>query len=402
MTGAPVLQTFSLAGGVPDFVFPLWHEAFGDSAETVCRLLSAASQVHAAFVPADFGEAECAADTDTAGTQDTAGRNGTKGTENAAGAQDTAGRNGTKCTENAADAQDTAGAVAAESVAVGRGADCEEDSAVLPCGYSPAGIVCAFDVSAGDRRGKYFYAVCTAIRFRGRGVMRSLLEYACGEAEAQGCAFAFLIPAKESYFPMYEKLGFDFACPGLISADGARTSADAGVFSPLSLIPFDGDLKKLYGLYLRSPQTVVRKSEKLFALSPGELPEGAEIAYLSQKGSAVPEGYVIFERISKKSLNILEIRACSDAIGGIIQNEILPGLYPAGKTGGKCGADGTGADIVFSTAYKNNISPCGTPAAGSGENRPPVFAAERKALFRFFGESGFIPALTPVDLFLEL
>lgn len=280
------------------------------------RLLSAASQVHAAFVPAGFGEAECAADT-----------------------QDTAGRNGTKGTEDAADAQDTASAVAAESVAVGRGADCEEDSAVLPCGYSPAGIVCAFDVSAGDRRGKYFYAVCTAIRFRGRGIMRSLLEYACGEAEAQGCAFAFLIPAKESYFPMYEKLGFDFACPGLISADGARTSADAGVFSPLSLIPFDGDLKKLYGLYLRSPQTVVRKSEKLFALSPGELPEGAEIAYLSQKGSAVPEGYVIFERISKKSLNILEIRACSDAIGGIIQNEILPGLYPAGKTGGKCGAD---------------------------------------------------------------
>ena len=354
MTGAPVLRTFSLAGGVPDFVFPLWHEAFGDSAETVRRLLSAASQVHAAFVPAGFGEAECAA----------------------------------------------------ESVAVGRGADCEEDSVVLPCGYSPAGIVCAFDVSAGDRRGKYFYAVCTAIRFRGRGIMRSLLEYACGEAEAQGCAFAFLIPAKESYFPMYEKLGFDFACPGLISADGARTSADAGVFSPLSLIPFDGDIKKLYGLYLRSPQTVVRKSEKLFALSPGELPEGAEIAYLSQKGSAVPEGYVIFERISKKSLNILEIRACSDAIGGIIQNEILPGLYPAGKTGGKCGADsgadGTGADIVFSTADKNNISPCGTPAAGSGENRPPVFAAERKALFRFFGESGFIPALTPVDLFLEL
>lgn len=376
MTGAPVLRTFSLAGGVPDFVFPLWREAFGDSTETVRRLLSAASQVHAAFVPAGFGEAECAAGTQDAADTDTA------------------------------DAQDTASAVAAESVAVGRGTDCEEDSVVLPCGYSPAGIVCAYDVSAGDRRGKYFYAVCTAIRFRGRGIMRSLLEYACGEAEGQGCAFAFLIPAKESYFPMYEKLGFDFACPGLISADGARTSADSGVFSPLSLIPFDGDLKKLYGLYLRSPQTVVRKSEKLFALSPGELPEGAEIAYLSQKGSAVPEGYVIFERISKKSLNILEIRACSDAIGGIIQNEILPGLYPAGKTGGKCGADsgadGTGADIVFSTADKNNISPCGTPAAGSGENRPPVFAAERKALFRFFGESGFIPALTPVDLFLEL
>lgn len=394
MTGAPVLRTFSLAGGVPDFVFPLWREAFGDSAETVRRLLSAASQVHAAFVPAGFGEAECAADTQDTASAVAAGRNGTKGTENAAGTQD------------AADAQDTASAVAAESVAVGRGADCEEDSAVLPCGYSPAGIVCAFDVSTGDRRGKYFYAVCTAIRFRGRGIMRSLLEYACGEAEAQGCAFAFLIPAKESYFPMYEKLGFDFACPGLISADGARTSADAGVFSPLSLIPFDGDIKKLYGLYLHSPQTVVRKSEKLFALSPGELPEGAEIAYLSPKGSAVPEGYVIFERISKKSLNILEIRACSDAIGGIIQNEILPGLYPAGKTGGKCGADsgadGTGADIVFSTADKNNISPCGTPAAGSGENRPPVFAAERKALFRFFGESGFIPALTPVDLFLEL
>lgn len=388
MTGAPVLRTFSLAGGVPDFVFPLWREAFGDSTETVRRLLSAASQVHAAFVPAGFGEAECAA-----------GRNGTAGTQDAAGTQNTA-------SAVAADAQDTAGAVAAESVAVGRGADCEEDSAVLPCGYSPAGIVCAFDVSTGDRRGKYFYAVCTAIRFRGRGIMRSLLEYACGEAEAQGCAFAFLIPAKESYFPIYEKLGFDFACPGLISADGARTSADAGVFSPLSLIPFDGDIKKLYGLYLRSPQTVVRKSEKLFALSPGELPEGAEIAYLSQKGSAVPEGYVIFERISKKSLNILEIRACSDVIGGIIQNEILPGLYPAGKTGGKCGADsgavGTGANIVFSTANENNISPCGTPASGSGENRPPVFAAERKALFRFFGESGFIPALTPVDLFLEL
>lgn len=82
------------------------------------------------------------------------------------------------------------------------------------------------------------------------------------------------------------------------------------------------------------------------------------------------------------------------------------GCTPAGKTGGKCGADsgadGTGADIVFSTADKNNISPCVTPAPDRAKTVLRFSPAERKALFRFFGESGFIPALTPVDLFLEL
>lgn len=261
-------RTFPL-GAIPEFVFPLWNEAFGDDEATVRHILSAADEVYGAFLP--DGEA--------------------------------------------------------------------------------AGLACGFNVTAGERRGKYLYAVCTAERYRGRGVMRAVLGHAVAEAERAGDAFAFLIPAKAEYFPMYAKMEFDRAYPGRISMSGECVTVSAEEFAALPTFPFDGDADRLYELYLRSPQTAVKKSEKFFALSI----EGFEIAYLSRNRVGDPEGYVIFEIKGKKSINILEIGACGGAISGIIK----------------------------------------------GNGKFVSFACEKKALFRFF-DGVTLPTDTPIDLFLEL
>lgn len=269
------VRTFPL-GDVPEFVFWLWNEAFGDDEATVRHILFAADEIYGAFLP--DGEA--------------------------------------------------------------------------------AGLACAFNVTAGERRGKYLYAVCTAERYRGRGVMRAVLSHAASEAERAGDAFAFLIPAKAEYFPMYEKMGFDHAYPGRIAMTGERVTVSAEEFAMLPTVPFDGDTGRLYELYLRSPQTVVKKGKKLFELSI----EGCEVAYLSRNGVGDPEGYVIFEIKGKKSINILEMCACSGEISGIIEQASL---------------------------------------ASQCLGALSTYACAEKALFRFF-DGVPLPAGTPIDLFLEL
>lgn len=56
---------------------------------------------------------------------------------------------------------------------------------------------------------KYIYAACTARKFRGRGYMSEIMEYAktyCGEI---GCDGIFLVPAEESLYSFYSRFGFE-------------------------------------------------------------------------------------------------------------------------------------------------------------------------------------------------
>lgn len=264
-----ICRTFPL-GVVPEFVFPLWREAFGDDDDTIRHILSAASEVYGAFL--------------------------------------------------------------------------QSGAAV--------GLACAFNVSAAGQSGKYLYAVCTGEEYRGRGVMRTLLSHISAESERNGDAFLFLIPAKSEYFPMYEKLGFDQVYPGYIAMTGERVTVSAEEFAALPTVPFDGDIARLYELYLRSPQTAVKKERELFELSL----DGYEISYLSMRGDKDPDGYVIFEIKGKKSINILEICACGDELCGILKGR--------------------------SELYSRR-------------------ATKKKALFRFFKDVP-VSADAPIDLFLEL
>ena len=262
----------------PESVYEIWHEAFGDSRSEIGHILSASSAIFTASID-DRAAAEKSAPSDRGG-------------------------------ENFPDEENTRA---------------EEDDAENSC---CAGMLCTFDVSLKGARGAYIYAVCTRRRYRGMGVMRTLLTAVLGILRSRGMSFAFLVPARREYFPMYEKLGFDVCVPGLSGTPGCggvRTAVGHEEFDALRPTAFDGDFDRLYSLYLSSPQVSPTKGKALFRLSLEEYADGG-ICYTRAGGDdAEPDGYVIFEPNSKKSINILEIRRCYGAKRGIISSEVFAG-----------------------------------------------------------------------------
>ena len=262
----------------PESVYEIWNEAFGDSRGEIAHILSASSAIFTASVD-DRASAERSAPSDRSG-------------------------------ENFPDEENTR-------------AD-EDDAEDSHC----AGMLCTFTVSLNGARGAYIYAVCTRRRYRGMGVMRTLLTAVLGILRSRGMSFAFLVPARREYFPMYEKLGFDICVPGLSGTPGCggvRTAVGHEEFDALRPTAFDGDFDRLYSLYLSSPQASPMKGKALFRLSLEEYADGG-ICYTRAGGNdAEPDGYVIFEPNSKKSINILEIRRCYGAKRGIISSEVFAG-----------------------------------------------------------------------------
>ncbi len=54
----------------------------------------------------------------------------------------------------------------------------------------------------------YVYGVCTHPRYRGKGLMKRLFDFAVSYGREQGADYLVLIPAEEYLFLVYEKLGF--------------------------------------------------------------------------------------------------------------------------------------------------------------------------------------------------
>lgn len=54
----------------------------------------------------------------------------------------------------------------------------------------------------------YLYAACTKIKFRGKGIMTRLLEFAANEARQRGRNFICLKPGEKSLFDFYESRGY--------------------------------------------------------------------------------------------------------------------------------------------------------------------------------------------------
>ena len=268
----------------PESVYEIWHEAFGDSRSEIGHILSASSGIFTASID-DRAAAEKSAPSDRGG-------------------------------ENFPDEENTR----AE----------ENDAENSHC----AGMLCTFNVSLNGARGAYIYAVCTRRRYRGMGVMRALITAVLGILRSRGMSFAFLVPARREYFPMYEKLGFDVCVPGLSGTPGCggvRTAVGHEEFDALRPTAFDGDFDRLYSLYLSSPQASPMKGKALFRLSLEEYADGG-ICYTRAGGDdAEPDGYVIFEPNSKKSINILEIRRCYGAKRGIISSEVFAGEANTGE-----------------------------------------------------------------------
>ena len=66
------------------------------------------------------------------------------------------------------------------------------------------------DLSFGGRVRKsvYFYGICTNPEARQRGIASRMIAFACNEMRNASCEIAFLIPAGDSLFGYYAKLGF--------------------------------------------------------------------------------------------------------------------------------------------------------------------------------------------------
>lgn len=373
----------------PESVYEIWHEAFGDSRSEIGHILSASSAIFTASID-DRAAAEKSAPSDRGG-------------------------------ENFPDEENTR-------------AD-EDDAEDSHC----AGMLCTFTVSLNGARGAYIYAVCTRRRYRGMGVMRTLLTAVLGILRSRGMSFAFLVPARREYFPMYEKLGFDVCVPGLSGTPGCggvRTAVGIEDFAALRPTAFDGDFDRLYSLYLSSPQASPMKGKALFRLSLEEYADGG-ICYTRAGGNdAEPDGYVIFEPNSKKSINILEIRRCYGAKRGIIDAGLASQVTGDGKSPevgstGNIFCDAAHADGDFGVSDEDRTAAqVGQAAHGpyvDGESCEPepdttfdqthcsfdggdapiynmgriIFPAEKqKALFACFG--GFRPGEITVDMFMEL
>ena len=306
----------------PESVYEIWHEAFGDSRSEIGHILSASSAIFTASID-DRAVAEKSAPSDRGG-------------------------------ENFPDEENTR-------------AD-EDDAEDSHC----AGMLCTFTVSLNGARGAYIYAVCTRRRYRGMGVMRALITAVLGILRSRGMSFAFRVPARREYFPMYEKLGFDVCVPGLSGTPGCggvRTAVGIEDFAALRPTAFDGDFDRLYSLYLSSPQVSPTKGKALFRLSLEEYADGG-ICYTRAGGDdAEPDGYVIFEPNSKKSINILEIRRCYGAKRGIISSEVFAGEANTGANAPFAHSRDLDIDGLAEMSLQANISARGEIGA---ETTPQV------------------------------
>lgn len=88
------------------------------------------------------------------------------------------------------------------------------------CGFAPDRCRCVtvdgrlvaalywFDCTLEDRPLAYLYGVATAGDFRGRGICRVLMEDTHAHLKYLGYDGAILVPAEETFFRMYEKMGY--------------------------------------------------------------------------------------------------------------------------------------------------------------------------------------------------
>lgn len=103
----------------------------------------------------------------------------------------------------------------------------------------PVAMATVMDVTIGDERGGYLYAVATLPPFRGRGLMRRLIGFIEQDVRQRGGTFCCLVPAEASLYDLYARLGYtaDFVryekwmTAGEITADRVLTPCEFSRFA---------------------------------------------------------------------------------------------------------------------------------------------------------------------------
>lgn len=86
-----------------------------------------------------------------------------------------------------------------------------EDTLVWRIEKKAVSMMTLMDVTIGNERGSYIYAVATLPEFQRRGIYRELDARADDEIRRRGGSFSCLVPANPGLFPMYRKLGYGTA-----------------------------------------------------------------------------------------------------------------------------------------------------------------------------------------------
>ena len=100
-----------------------------------------------------------------------------------------------------------------------------------------------FDCQLSGQPIAYLYAIATAKSHRGQGFCRILVENTLSLLENLGYAGAILVPAEESLFPMYEKMGFQNSVP--IAEFSCEAAAPAAQLQKLTATEFS-NLRRNY------------------------------------------------------------------------------------------------------------------------------------------------------------
>lgn len=125
----------------------------------------------------------------------------------------------------------------------------------------------------------YIYAAATLPQFRGRGIMSRLIDAAAAHAASKGCIFTFLLPASDSLYNYYGKLGFETAFK-IKKAVLSRKSLEKYA-CPQGVEIKTTDKEKIYKLRLNffRPAVQWRKKELFYALSEWQFTGGDVLCF---------------------------------------------------------------------------------------------------------------------------
>lgn len=146
-------------------------------------------------------------------------------------------------------------------------------------------------------QGGYLYAIATHPDFRGQGCMKKLEAFVSGKAKERNFQFLFLVPASDSLFRMYEKIGYQtYSC--LSSCDYLiepccceQEGKDNAVEISLKSMGCEEFLQKR-GQWLENFPQVLDLSEQYRSYSYQEMKRtGCEIISVEGDGEA---GYLVY------------------------------------------------------------------------------------------------------------
>ncbi|MBR2455302.1 MAG: GNAT family N-acetyltransferase [Clostridia bacterium] len=140
------------------------------------------------------------------------------------------------------------------------------------------------DCTIGDYKGKCVYCAMTNYSHRGKGYMKTLLDYSYDFCCENGFDFLFLVPAEKSLFDYYKKCGFEkFGLRRSHTFDGAtpeikekinfdcefKFSSDIVEYWKNSCIHYGGEVTD-FGLVFDDDNVIIRNAKCEFSNIPQE------------------------------------------------------------------------------------------------------------------------------------